>query len=103
MKILCLCSAGAVRSVTLAFVLKFKYKHDALAASLDKNSDETLHMLYQWADKIVAVTEGLYDQIPLEYLDKSMFLDIGEDIWKQSLDPKLTQRCIMLCHDSGKF
>lgn len=102
-KILCLCSAGAVRSVTLAFVLKYKYKHDALAASMDKNSESTLKMLYEWADLIIAVTEGLHDSIPMEYLDKSTWFDIGEDVWKQSLAPELVTKCLSECDKNLKL
>lgn len=92
-KILCICDAGAVRSVTLAWVLRtmrHKYNADSIAVSI-RLSDETLDVTYRWADKIFPVTEGLYDRVPIEYLDKTTVVPIGDDVWKQSLHPELVQ------------
>lgn len=93
MKVLCLCAGGAVRSVTLAFVLKYEYKIDAIAASLEKNSENTLKMLYEWADRIIVVQVGMEDNIPVEYLEKTLCLDIGPDRWGASLHKELLNIC----------
>lgn len=93
MKVLCLCAGGAVRSVTLAFVLKYEYKIDAIAASLEKNSEDTLEMLYKWADRIIVVQVGMEDNIPVEHLEKTLCLDIGPDRWGASLHQELLNIC----------
>lgn len=52
MKILCVCVGGNVRSVTLARMLR-KRGFEAIACGVDSRwSDETILMLFSWADKI---------------------------------------------------
>jgi hypothetical protein len=56
-RVLCVCRGGNCRSVAVAFLLKYKYKKNALAFSLEKNDDVLLRMLTKsWAEKVI-VTE----------------------------------------------
>ena len=96
MKVLVCCQGGNVRSVTFGFILKYKYNIDAIAASLEKNSNDTLDMLFEWADTIIVVQESMKDFIPKLYHKKLLVLDIGPDRWGQSLHPELLQICIDL-------
>jgi hypothetical protein len=52
---LVLCRGGNTRSVSISFLLKYKYMRDALAASVEKNSLATLQLLASWADVVLAV------------------------------------------------
>lgn len=92
MKILCLCRGGSVRSVTLAHVLKYGLGLDALTASLEKNSPETLDMVCNWADGIMVVEAEMRDQVPMKYQPKVRVFPIGPDIWGASLHGDLMQR-----------
>lgn len=56
-RILVICRGGNTRSVAVAMLLKYKYMKNALTASLEKNDDETLQMLYNWADRIIVTEE----------------------------------------------
>jgi hypothetical protein len=95
MKILVLCDQGNNRSVTVAHHLKY-WGHDVLAAGLKTNSQATLLMLCDWADRII-FTEG--SQIaelgtiwwrPIKELsEKSQLWDIGPDIYKRPFNPEL--------------
>lgn len=92
MKVLCLCSSGSVRSVTIAHILKHDFKIDALSAGLDTNLPDTLKMLYQWADHIIIVEPQMLKQVPQQYRDKIILMDLGEDVWKRSLHPDLVKK-----------
>jgi len=94
-KIVTVCEGGAVRSVTLAFVLRYSYKVDAIPVSY-RTSKKTLSMLFEWADKIIVVQEGMKDKIPVQFLEKVVVLEIGPDRWGRSLHPELMQLCIAL-------
>lgn len=60
-KWLVVCRGGNTRSVAIALLLKYKYGKDALAASIEKNSRETLFMLSSWADKILVTEADHYE------------------------------------------
>ena len=94
-KTLCVCAGGVVRSVTLASLLKFYWKHDALAAGF-VNEPETLDTLFRWADHIYVVQEYMKPQVPEEYQYKTRVLDVGDDVWGQSMHPELTRICYKL-------
>lgn len=91
MKVLCCCASGNTRSVTLATLLKYyaRPQHDALACSVEKNSSETLEMLYGWADRILTVDPEIYGEIPEQHRAKTDLLMIGQDKWGMSMHPDL--------------
>jgi len=95
-KTLCLCAGGTARSVTLASLLKYCWKHDALAASLDMNEKRTLHVLCQWADHIYVVEPHMLEQVHEVYRYKTRVLDTGPDRWGMSMHPELQDICYRL-------
>lgn len=89
MKILTICQGGNVRSVGLAYILKYQLGHDALAMSWEKNSLDTKKLLFEWADKIILMEKRAEEHIPDGYKDKIQVFDIGPDRWLNSLHPDL--------------
>lgn len=98
-KTLCLCAGGTVRSVTLSSLLRYCWKHDAIAASLDTNTDSTLKMLYEWADHVYVVQPYMLDAVPAEYRYKTRVLDVGADNWGMSMHPELQDICYKLLEE----
>lgn len=88
MKFLCVCEGGTIRSVSLAWVLRYDHHQDAIAASWLKNSQETLDMLAQWADKIVVMQPHFSSKFT-GFREKILVVDVGPDIWKNPLHPQL--------------
>jgi hypothetical protein len=97
-KILTVCSRGNVRSVTLRHFLADKY--DVLACGVDAQSEETLNMLYGWADKIIVTSGEFISRIPKEYEEKSYLWNIGNDIWGQAHVPSLMYICQRLVEEN---
>lgn len=92
MRILCVCHAGTVRSGAMAFYLKH-CGHDALALSSKYNSEETKHLLYEWAEKILVMDYTLIFTIPQEYQLKVINTNVGNDVWQNPLHPDLLETC----------
>lgn len=88
-KILCMCQGGNSRSVALGFLMKYRYGEDALACSWEKNSPDTLKMLFEWADKIIVLQAHFVQYIPAEYHAKVGVVDVGPDVWCNGLHPDL--------------
>lgn len=85
MKILTICDQWNNRSVTLASQLKY-WGNDVISAGLSTNSQETLHMLFEWADKII-ITE---DTQKIEYeCEKIILCPIWPDIYPRAFNPEL--------------
>jgi hypothetical protein len=79
-RVLTLCRGGNTRSAAIAFLLKYKYKLDALAASLEKNSALTLELLGVWADYILVTELPHYHDLCLavpSIRGKLHLLDLG--------------------------
>jgi len=76
-----MCQGGTSRSVGMAFLLKYKYNIDAIACSWEKNSPETLKMLFEWADNILIMETNFEKYIPNEYKNKIVVTDVGKDVW----------------------
>ena len=53
--------------------------HDALSASHDKQSDGTLHMLCDWADRIIVVQPEYAARIRPIHQPKIKIMDVGPD------------------------
>lgn len=81
MKILTICQGGNSRSVAMAYVLKYRYEIDSLACSWEKNSKETLNMLFNWADYIFTMETEFIKYIPDEFKHKVLSTDVGIDRW----------------------
>lgn len=79
MKILCVCEHGNNRSVNFAQRLKYKYKADTIAIGLTTTSQETLKMLYDWADYIIIPEKALRYHMPEGYDQKIKYFEVGMD------------------------
>lgn len=80
MKILTLCKRGDHRSVCMASVLRNERKYrDVISAGVYTFSQETLAMLYDWADKIIVVDGEIGDKVHPEFQDKVLMMDLGPD------------------------
>lgn len=91
MKVLCICQNGNNRSVFMAYRLK-RFGHEALAAGWNKLSEQTLHMLCDWADKIIIMEGQFYGHIPLPYRNKVIAADVGPDEWGPQWHSELRKR-----------
>lgn len=61
-RVLCLCSAGLLRSPTAAFVLQHKFGYNTRAAGVtDYSLIPVSQALLKWADEIVCVNQETYD------------------------------------------
>lgn len=87
-KMLCVCSMGNVRSVTMARILKAK-GHDVLAIGLKSNSRDTLRMLFGWADIVLVAENWMGGIVPhIKVRD----LEIGKDVWNEAMHPELVRK-----------
>src|SRR5262245_47933796 len=101
MKILCCCAGGNTRSVTLATLLKYHFgNHDALACSVEKNSVDTLKMLFDWSELVIAVDTEVLDYIK-QYTTKAILINIGQDKWGMSMHPDLIPLACSLLDKAG--
>ena len=90
MKYLVVCDGGNVRSHALAFVLKYHYNQEAIAAGRLHLSPDTMHMLSEWADMIILMRPNMINSIPTLYHSKvRKDIDIGDDRWGVSIHPEL--------------
>jgi predicted protein tyrosine phosphatase len=78
-RILCSCSQGSNRSVTMAAIIRYVPEFDVLTVGLEVNTPETVEMLCAWADKILIPEPYLAAFIPKPYKAKVKFYDIGPD------------------------
>jgi predicted protein tyrosine phosphatase len=93
MKVVCMCQGGNSRSVGCAYLLKYYYGMDALACGWEKNTPETLDMLFSWAEGIIVMQEEFTKYVPEKYKEKLYVADVGPDIWCNSLHPDLLNKC----------
>lgn len=82
-RILVVCRGGNCRSVAVGFLLKYKYKHDAMSISLEKNSPGTWHIMSGWAEEILTLQQQHYDELvkmgPTGMIPKKLrLLDLGD-------------------------
>jgi len=87
--ILCVCAHGNNRSVTMAYILKYVLNFEPLTAGLEYHTQETLKMLYEWADVIIVPEEKLIAMIPEEHKSKIKFYNIGEDVYPRPFNKEL--------------
>lgn len=78
MKILCVCGKGINRSVHIASLLKW-HKHDTIAIGLENTTQDTLKMLFDWADAIILTDAMQVYQMPNGYKEKVKLWNVGPD------------------------
>lgn len=91
MKIVCICRGGQVRSVATRNILAEKYGFQkVLACGWEKNDQETVDMLCDWADAIIVVGSVHDWNVPASrFLQKSIFVNVGKDRWGHYGHPEL--------------
>ena len=90
MKILCVCLGGNCRSVHLAYLLKYRYGHDALACGIEPNGGDTFTMLCDWAEKIILLIDATNE---VNETNRHKIVDwssLGPDQWFNPSMPLLT-------------
>ena len=92
MKILCVCEQGNNRSVNFAQRLKYKYKADTISIGLATTSQETLKMLYDWADYIIIPEKILRLHIPEGYDNKIKYFEVGQDTYPRPFNIELDRK-----------
>ena len=92
-RILAVCEKGEDRSVAFATFLKHDKKYDnVLNCGIDTVLPDTFAMLAKWADTIYVVADRtVWMRIPQLFRSKSIFVDVGPDIWRSPSDPRLKQ------------
>ena len=120
MKIVTLCRGGNCRSVAAKQILQRYLKHEVIAIGADNTSADTKKLVFNWADKIVVMTEPLLPYLilkvkceleeckhdncitTLDYTNKSILLDVGNDIWGNPFNEEL-QSLIASMLNKGAF
>ncbi len=87
MKILCVCEEGLNRSVTAKWLLQYR-DHDVIAVGVKRMSDDTLNMLYRWADLVVLLDRRFLEQMPT---DKTVVWDVGPDVFPRPFNRDLVR------------
>ncbi len=79
-KVLCVCSAGLLRSPTAAVVLQREFGYNTRAAGVSKEYAliQVDEILMTWADEIVAVEPSVAEQLPEGFDDKVTVLNIPD-------------------------
>lgn len=107
MNILTVCDQGNNRSVQFAHLLKYKYKgSDAIAIGLKTTTEETLQMLYEWADVLILTEEKQLMNIPGAYHEKVKVWDVGEDRYPRPFNIELyeiAKQYIKECFDEWNW
>ena len=91
MKWLTICQGGNVRSVSMAYVLKYGYGQDAIAVSDEKTGDEAFSLLSAWADLIIAMQPHFGARVPVMHRSKLRVVDVGDDRWGNPLANELVE------------
>lgn len=75
-RVLCLCSAGLLRSPTIANVLHQDYGYNTRAAGVTKEYALIFadRVLIEWADQIVCVEQSVHEQLTRLYHDDEVAL-----------------------------
>lgn len=89
-RVLCVCSAGLLRSPTAAFVLQREFGYNTRAAGLTAEFalipvDE---VLLEWADEVVVMEQWMYDQLS-QFDGELICLDIPDQF--DRMNPELQQ------------
>lgn len=90
--ILCTCEHGNNRSVHFAHILKYVIGFETMTVGLAYHSEETLDMMFKWADVIIVVEDKMLAMVPEKYRDKIKFYNIGEDKYPRPFNKELYQK-----------
>ena len=79
-RVLCLCSAGLLRSPTTAVVLQRDFGYNTRSAGVNEEYALILadDVLYNWADEIVAVEKSIANRVPKEWKNKVITLAVPD-------------------------
>lgn len=79
-RVLCLCSAGLLRSPTTAVVLQREFGYNTRAAGVSEEYAliEMDDVLLNWADEIVAVEPSIADKVPDDFKYKLTILNVPD-------------------------
>lgn len=88
MHVLTVCERGLNRSTTAQWLLQHEPDTEVISAGLHTLSDDTLSMLYAWADRIVLLDGRYVQDIPA---DKLVLWNVGPDIYPHHFNPELVQ------------
>lgn len=108
MKFLIVCNHGNVRSVALARAIKDisfskprPHPHEAIAVGAAITHGDTFRMLYDWADTIVWMADGMHLEDFLQYVISNetirvnriinLVSEIGPDKWFNPMHPELQE------------
>jgi hypothetical protein len=88
LKVVTVCEHGLNRSVVARWLLQ-QQGHEVIPVGLERHSDATLTMLYDWADRIVVLDARLSARVPAE---KLVVWDVGPDVYPHHYHPDLVRR-----------
>jgi hypothetical protein len=86
-KLVTVCEEGLNRSVAARWLLQH-LGHEVIAVGLNRHSEETLQMLYAWADRVVVLDGRLSARVPP---DKLVLWDVGPDRYPHHYHPDLVR------------
>jgi hypothetical protein len=96
MKVVCVCRGGQVRSVCTRYLLSDRFGfRKVLACGWEKNDQETVDMLCEWAD-VVLLLRDASECVPLcPRLDQKLVtVFIGLDVWGRYNHPDLVNKLL---------
>ncbi len=92
MKIVAVCQRGNVRSVSMGYVLKDFFGHDAVAIGAETAGSNLKAFLFGWADKIIVMQPRFASSVPAEHSSKLMVCDVGEDTYHNFRNQELLSK-----------
>lgn len=88
MRVLCVCERGLNRSTTAQWALSHEPNTEVLSAGLHTLSEDTLAMLFDWADRIILLDKRYVNSVPRE---KLVLWDVGPDRYEHHFNPELVR------------
>jgi hypothetical protein len=87
-KILTVCEEGLNRSVAARWLLQHQ-GHEVIPIGLNRTTPDTLHMLFDWADRIILLDMRLVIHAPPA---KLIVWDVGPDHYEHHYHPDLVRQ-----------